>query len=142
MAKQTQKKFQPVLAGLLNSRSFLMVCIFVPVVIIALDMLGIFRWKCPTYTVTGLYCPGCGMTRAGMSIIQGDFASAFSHHPFSLLFAMGWIFFLVLLFIPDAQRKDISAKFAKIEEKFPIILMLFIVFLFFGLARVIFQIYD
>jgi hypothetical protein len=36
---------------------------------------------CPFRAVTGLPCPGCGMTRAFCSIGHGDFASAFGFNP-------------------------------------------------------------
>lgn len=47
---------------------------------------------CFFHAVTGLPCPGCGLTRALSSLIQGHPASAFSYHPFAFivlpLFAM------------------------------------------------------
>ena len=141
-SKKKQKIRYPVFSQLLSSRSFLLICVLCPVLIITLNILDIFTWTCPTYSCTGLYCPGCGMTRAGMALVQGDFSSAFSHHPFSLLFAAAWIFFLLLLFFPNAKRQAISAKFARFEEKFPIIPLLFILFVFFGLIRLFFQIFD
>jgi hypothetical protein len=42
-----------------------------------------------------LPCPGCGMTRATMALLQGDFARAFALHPLSPVIvplAMGLIF--------------------------------------------------
>ena len=32
--------------------------------------------------VTDISCPGCGMTRACVSLAQGEFAAAWSYHPF------------------------------------------------------------
>ncbi|MBE6680527.1 MAG: DUF2752 domain-containing protein [Ruminococcaceae bacterium] len=36
---------------------------------------------CVFYTVTGLYCPGCGVTRMLLAILLLDFKSAFLFHP-------------------------------------------------------------
>ena len=36
-----------------------------------------FRIPCPFYTVTGLKCPGCGMTRMCMDILHLDFRGAY-----------------------------------------------------------------
>ena len=37
---------------------------------------------CPFRGITGLPCPACGMTRAGLLYLQGDFRGAFEVHPF------------------------------------------------------------
>ena len=46
---------------------------------------------CPIYTITGLKCPGCGVTRMCMALMQLDFDRAFSCHPvlFLLLIPLG-----------------------------------------------------
>lgn len=40
---------------------------------------------CPIKFVTGISCPGCGMTRALVSAIRLDFAAAFHYHPLWIL---------------------------------------------------------
>ncbi|RKM57930.1 DUF2752 domain-containing protein [Butyrivibrio sp. CB08] len=36
---------------------------------------------CPIKYLTGISCMGCGMTRAYVSLLRLDFASAFKYHP-------------------------------------------------------------
>lgn len=36
---------------------------------------------CVLYTFFGIYCPGCGGTRAIEYLLQGDFLSSFIYHP-------------------------------------------------------------
>jgi hypothetical protein len=38
-------------------------------------------WACPLKRITGLPCPGCGMTRAVRLVLRGDFAAATHMHP-------------------------------------------------------------
>ncbi|MCP3914140.1 MAG: DUF2752 domain-containing protein [bacterium] len=40
---------------------------------------------CPVHAVTGVACPGCGMTRACVALAHGEVASAWSFHPFAFL---------------------------------------------------------
>lgn len=45
---------------------------------------------CPLVCVTGLPCPSCGFTRAGIAALHLDFAKAWTMHPF--LFPIGvWL---------------------------------------------------
>ncbi|MBS6194650.1 MAG: DUF2752 domain-containing protein [Clostridiales bacterium] len=50
---------------------------------------------CPLLYLTGISCPGCGMTRAWISVLHLDFAQAFACHP---LFPTAPLFALVFLF--------------------------------------------
>ena len=36
---------------------------------------------CLFYTFTGFYCPGCGVTRMAVSLLQLNFEKAFYYHP-------------------------------------------------------------
>ncbi len=48
---------------------------------------------CPFALVTGMACPGCGLTRAAASLAQGDLVAAVTYHPLVLVAATwmaGW----------------------------------------------------
>ena len=47
-----------------------------------LELLGV---TCPIKFLTGVSCAGCGMSRAWLALVRGDFISAFSFHPLLLL---------------------------------------------------------
>ena len=40
---------------------------------------------CPLRSLTGIACPGCGATRAGIALLSGDFADALAKNPFLVL---------------------------------------------------------
>lgn len=40
---------------------------------------------CPFHWLTGLPCPGCGLTRSFVAIARGDWPGAISYHPFGPL---------------------------------------------------------
>ncbi|MBE5824302.1 MAG: DUF2752 domain-containing protein [Butyrivibrio sp.] len=61
---------------------------------------------CPIKYLTGVSCMGCGMTRAYLSLLRLDFASAFQYHP---LFPIPVIAAVLFLF-----RSRISQKIVKV----------------------------
>lgn len=54
---------------------------------------------CPFALCTGLACPGCGLTRAVISLVRGDLGTAAAYHPLVFLFAVeglaAWLWFLI-----------------------------------------------
>ena len=42
---------------------------------------------CPFRFFTGLYCPGCGGTRAVLALLSGDVGKSLYYHPFVLYMA-------------------------------------------------------
>jgi hypothetical protein len=61
---------------------------------------------CLFHRVTGIACPGCGLTRAAAALAQGDFAASLRWHPLFLLLAAeaggAW---LAWGFAPGAARR-------------------------------------
>lgn len=63
-------------------------------------ILGMYLLKagCIIKRIIGVDCPGCGMTRAALSLLQGDIAGAFAYH------GMVWSLpLLLLLFLYDGK---------------------------------------
>jgi hypothetical protein len=38
-------------------------------------------WRCPFAALLGVPCPGCGLTRAALALVEGDVARAVELHP-------------------------------------------------------------
>jgi len=51
--------------------------------------------SCPFYYYTGLYCPGCGSSRAVYQIVHGNFLYALNLNPL-LIIAIFFIFYLLI----------------------------------------------
>lgn len=58
---------------------------------------------CPIKLVTGISCPGCGMTRAYVSLLRWDLEAAFSYHPLWPLLP------ILLAVLPILRRKNMLA---------------------------------
>lgn len=61
----------------------------------------IISWypKCDFLSKTGLYCPGCGGTRAVKCLLKGDLIRSFLYHPFVPYCAIMYIVFMVYEFL-------------------------------------------
>ena len=47
-------------------------------------LVSLFHMPCIFHLLTGLYCPGCGGTRAVKYMLQGDWKNSLIYHPFVL----------------------------------------------------------
>jgi len=45
------------------------------------QLISLFQITCIFHKITGLYCPGCGGTRAFIAFISGHFIQSFIYHP-------------------------------------------------------------
>lgn len=61
----------------------------------------IISWypECDFFSKTGLYCPGCGGTRAVKSLLRGDIIRSFLYHPFVPYCATMYIVFMLYVFL-------------------------------------------
>lgn len=72
--------------------------LFTSVYLGVVTLLYIFRIPCLYHYFFGIQCPGCGMTRAYLSLLHGEWSLAFSYHP------LFWtVPILFLLFLTDGK---------------------------------------
>lgn len=53
----------------------------------------LFHYQCPILRLTGIICPGCGMSRAWLAAFHLDFEQAFYYNP------VFWFIPVIMLFI-------------------------------------------
>ncbi|WP_028980589.1 DUF2752 domain-containing protein [Sporocytophaga myxococcoides] len=56
--------------------------------------------------ITGIPCPGCGMGRATLELMKGDFAEAFLYNILSIPFSILIIISLIWMFVDLFRQKD------------------------------------
>ena len=61
--------------------------------------------KCPFYTLTGLYCPGCGSQRAIHQILNGNILKGLSHNFLIILLILVLIYDAVILILNKTIKK-------------------------------------
>ena len=127
--------FYPIFTKILEQRLLSSILIIIPILILLLNITGIYQHKCLFYEITKLPCPACGITRAFSDIFTGHFISALKLHILSIIVFLLWALTAVITFTPFTLRKRIIEKISKIETKTAFFLALLIIYLCYGIAR-------
>lgn len=82
---------------------------------------------CLIHLLTGLQCPGCGISRMLISMLYGDFRTAFSFHPFLFI---TWPVLLTLLLNADYRyikqgRANLSSSMNLVAITYVVLLLVF-----------------
>lgn len=87
-------------------------------------------YDCPFNKLTGYDCPGCGMTRACIAILHGDFLQ-------SLLLNAGGFIFVIFAMLRIAKRlcELLLRRSPALHVSWAIPAMIATIFIFYGLAR-------
>lgn len=78
------------------------ISVFVALLYLLLSLLHV---GCPIKYVSGISCPGCGMTRAWLSLLHLDFRAAFHFHPLFIIAPILIFLFLFEAFIKPKYYK-------------------------------------
>ena len=62
---------------------------------------------CPLLDLTGFACPGCGLTRAFHALFHGDFLIALDFNALLPIFAVSFVYLLILLMSIAARGKGL-----------------------------------
>lgn len=76
--------------------------------------MGIFP-QCLFHRTTGLFCPGCGMTRATHAALHGRFEEAFRFNPVGMV-ALPVVAAAVLWFLPSWCRGERELPFFRLKS--------------------------
>ena len=67
-----------------------------------------FGITCPIKYLTGISCPGCGMSRACVSALRLDFASAFCYHPLWIILPFAAALLILFRVMKKSKLFDIT----------------------------------
>lgn len=86
---------------------------------------------CPLFTLTGLACPGCGMTRAFHALFNGDLAGALGYNALIPFVALAFAFIVVSLISVAAKGKGL----VRLSSAPPYLFGVLVLLLTFGVLR-------
>jgi hypothetical protein len=99
---------------------------------------GVGGWPCPLKGALGIPCPGCGLTRATVSLLRGEFAAAFATHAFAPVLLLGLAALAVAGLLPAARREAFACLVGRVERRTGISYVLAAALLLYWSARLLF----
>jgi hypothetical protein len=105
------------LASLLRDRRVSLGVTAFAVAQVAAVWAGVGGWPCPLRWALGIPCPGCGLTRASVALLKGDFAASFGLHAFAPVLLLGLAAFAVAGLLPAARREAFAGFVARFERR-------------------------
>ena len=130
--------FAPTLAPMLARRSVALVISVVAIIQTALVWAGLPAWPCPFAHVLGVACPGCGLSRATIALVRGDWRTALALHAYAPVLLLALILFGCAALLPARPRATLAAGVAAIEQRTGLSALLLIGLICYWLARMLF----
>src|SRR5262245_13922973 len=130
--------FRPVLATILRDRRLGSAICGAALLQLLLTLFGLPGWSCPIFHAFGIPCPGCGLTRATLFLVHGDWKQSLIMHAYApvLIIALAIITFCTVL--PRTQVEQIVVKTESFERYTGITFILLSGLILYWLARLLF----
>ncbi|MEA2604809.1 MAG: hypothetical protein QOF89_5801 [Acidobacteriota bacterium] len=123
------------LASLLCSRPTAALLAGIAALQLGLAASGLPGWPCPLLQGLGIPCPGCGLSRASLELLHGQWRASLSHHAFApiLLVALGMIGGASLL--PESLRLPLIDGVERLERRTGLTALVLVGLVLYWIAR-------
>jgi hypothetical protein len=128
----------PKLSPLLRDRKLAFVIFGFAAVALALLASGVVGWPCPFLLLTGIPCPGCGLTRATLLLLRGRVTDSLHFHAFSPVVLLGLLILASAVVLPEGTRMRWVDTLTWLEKRTGVVLILLGALIVYWLARLIF----
>lgn len=102
-----------------------------------LTALGWPGWACPFWHVLGIPCPGCGLSRATVLLLEGDWRASLNLHAFAPIFLVAFLFIAGNLVLPEKQRGWLMGRLELVERRTGITALLLVGLVVYWLVRLL-----
>src|ERR1051326_6721478 len=68
---------------------------------------GIPGWQCPLLQATGHPCPGCGLSRAAVALLRGNWKLSLTLHAFAPILLAALALVGIASFLPQQHRQNL-----------------------------------
>lgn len=128
---------KPILAQLLKSRPTCVAISGAATVHLSLVTAGLPSWRSPVHSIFGLPDPGCGLSRAIIALLRGDWAASLTFHAFAPLFVIALTLIGISTLLPRCPREKVAAWVARLEHRTGLTAILLVGLVVYWLARLL-----
>jgi uncharacterized protein YjeT (DUF2065 family) len=131
-----QTAFSPI-ATLLRDRRFGLFLIGALLLNIAGMVLHFPAWECAFFRLTGVPCPGCGLTRACMLFLEGKVQAAVKFHAFAPIFIALIAMMITCTLLPKTVTESFVNRAEALERRTGITIIILGGLILYWLARLL-----
>jgi hypothetical protein len=134
----TSSLSQPIVSSILRDRRLAIAVSGFAGLNLALFALHLPSWQCPVLNLTGVPCPGCGLTRAIALLFQGQWRASITMHAFAPVFVVVLMLLGIAALLPNRYRPVFVNNIKRLEQKTAIPVFLLTAFFVYWLVRLVF----
>ncbi len=131
-----QTAFSP-LATVLRDRRFGLMLTGALGLNICLVSLSLPAWECPFFRLTGVPCPGCGLTRACMLLLRGEVQASIKFHAFAPIFLVLIAMLIIGTLLPRSVTEPLINKAEALERQTGLTIIILGGLILYWLARLL-----
>lgn len=132
-----QTAFSP-LATLLRDRRFGLIltgALGLNICLVSLSLPA--AWECPFFRLTGVPCPGCGLTRACMLLLRGEVQASIKFHAFAPIFLVLIAMLIMSTLLPRSMTEPLIFKAETLERQTGLTIIILGGLILYWLARLL-----
>ena len=128
---------QPILASLLQNRLICLAITGATILQLSLVASGRDGWRSPIHDIFGIPDPGCGLTRAIIALLRGDWWTSLAFHAFAPLFVLALTLIALNALLPAWWRDKIATGVESVERGTGVTAILLLGLVLYWLARLL-----
>ena len=129
--------FPTVLSTILHDRRLSSVISGVAALQVLLTFLHFPGWPCPLLSAVGIPCPGCGLTRATLLLIHGEWKQSLVMHAFAPLLLLSLLLIAISAIAPKVVVERMANHTEAIERYSGLTTFLLVGLIVYWLARLL-----
>ena len=128
----------PPISSVLRDRKFTFALAGAAGLHITLVSLSLPSWECPFFRLTGIPCPGCGLSRASILLLRGEVAESFRFHALAPIFLFAILALFLSVVLPKSMVQPAIARAELAERKTGLTVLILAGLILYWLARLLF----